>query len=82
MCNHIGFSGERQLGTLIYLDTDLELKQSDFNNLVRFLWIGSESKNSEIKTYSENMLDRLYQKFDDLSRKHDIFKVETVSEPK
>lgn len=29
-----------------------------------------------------NMLDRLYQKFDDLSRKHDIFKVETVSEPK
>jgi intracellular multiplication protein IcmJ len=60
MCNHIGFSGERQLGTLIYLDKDLELKQSDFNNLVRFLWIGSESKNPEIKTYSENMLDRLY----------------------
>jgi len=26
------------------------------------------------------MLDRLYQKFDDLSHKHDVFKVETIGD--
>ncbi|KAL7536037.1 hypothetical protein ACHAXR_008680 [Thalassiosira sp. AJA248-18] len=36
------------------------------------------SKMSPIKV--SNMLDRLYLKFDELSRKHDIFKVETIGD--
>lgn len=60
MCNHIGFSGEKSLGTLIYLDKDLELDQADLNNLIRTLWIGSESKDPDIREYSANMLERFY----------------------
>jgi len=60
MCCHIGFAGEKSLGDLIYLEQDIGIKQADLNNIIRFLWIGQESKDSVISEYSENMLDRFY----------------------
>ena len=34
----------------------------------------------EGQSQSANLLDRLYQKFDSLSHRHDIFKVETIGD--
>ena len=48
--------------------------QSLFSDIVGFTEIASRL--SAIKV--SDMLDRLYNAFDHLSRKHDIFKVETI----
>ena len=47
-----------------------------FSDIVGFTTISSELEPRKVAS----MLDRLYTKFDELSRKHDIFKVETIGD--
>lgn len=60
-CFHIGFAGQNNRGTIIYLDPSLEISQSNLNQLVRVLWIGELSSDQSIKMLSLNMLARLYK---------------------
>ena len=45
-----------------------------FSDVVGFTTISSELPAIKVS----EMLDRLYERFDELSRKHDVFKVETI----
>merc|ERR1712232_488348 len=47
-----------------------------FSDVVGFTEISSKLSPLKIS----DMLDRLYSKFDELSRKHDVFKVETIGD--
>lgn len=60
-CFHVGFSGQKERGIVIYLDPALGLTQAELNQLVRVLWIGELSEDQSIKMLSINMLARLYK---------------------
>jgi len=50
------------------------LLASTFSDIVGFTNISSTMEARKVA----NLLDRLYSKFDELSNKHDVFKVETI----
>lgn len=57
-CFHIGFSGQKEKGIIIYINPELNLEQSELNNIVRTLWIGEKSKNSTFSLICTNLLAR------------------------
>ncbi|MGD1524380.1 type IVB secretion system protein IcmJDotN [Vibrio owensii] len=59
--HHVGFSGVKGRGCLIYIDPTLELTQAELNSIVRTLWIGEFSKDNELQVASTSFLARLYK---------------------
>lgn len=57
-CFHLGFSGVKQKGLVIYIDPSLGLTQGELNSIVRTLWIGERSQDNAIKTVSISILSR------------------------
>ena len=54
----------------------VDLATMFFSDIVGFTTIASKITPVQVS----DMLDRLYQKFDDLSEKHDVFKIETIGD--
>lgn len=59
--HHVGFSGVKERGCLIYIDPELGLTQAELNSLVRILWIGELSKEQELQVACTSFLARLYK---------------------
>lgn len=57
--HHLGFSGIKNRGVLIYINPDWKFTQASLNNIVRLLWVSSESDNKEIALLCTNVLARL-----------------------
>lgn len=60
MCHHISFAGIKEMGTLIYIEPELEVKQAELNSLVRNLWLAEDSKNQEINSMAVELFFRLF----------------------
>ncbi|WP_415912591.1 type IVB secretion system protein IcmJDotN [Neptuniibacter sp. QD37_11] len=58
-CFHIGLTGLKSRGRLIYLKTNVHITQPMLNNFVRILWVASESNDPSLVSLSSNLLKRL-----------------------
>jgi len=59
--HHVGFSGVKDRGCLIYIDSELGLTQAELNSIVRTLWIGEVSNDKELSIACSSFLTRLYK---------------------
>lgn len=57
--HHLGYSGIKGRGALIYLNPDWGYTQASINNIVRLLWIAEESENKDISMIATSTLARL-----------------------
>lgn len=57
--HHIGFSGIKGRGTLIYINPEWKFTQAAINNIVRLLWVSAGSDNKDIALMCSNVLARL-----------------------
>ncbi|MFK4132034.1 HNH endonuclease [Pseudomonas luteola] len=56
--HHLGFSGIKSRGTLIYLNPEWGMDQASINNMARLLWVSEDAENPEIKLLCSNVLAR------------------------
>lgn len=62
MCHanhHIGYSGIKNRGSIIYINPDWGFTQASINNLVRLLWVSADTDNKDIGNLCTNVLARL-----------------------
>lgn len=57
--HHIGFSGLKNRGVLIFLNPDWGFTQASINNLMRLIWVSMDSDDKEISRLCEDVLSRL-----------------------
>lgn len=60
MCHHIAFAGLKEMGSLVYIEPSLGIKQEELNSLVRNLWLAEDSKNQEINSMSIEVYFRMF----------------------
>jgi intracellular multiplication protein IcmJ len=57
--HHLGFSGIKNRGTLIYLNPDWGMSQAAINNITRLLWVSEDSDNAEVDLLCSDVMARL-----------------------
>lgn len=69
-CSHIGLSGVKQRGIIIYIPPSLNVTQAKLNQLVRTLWICElTSKDVNIRSQASMILENLSKKNVDAKRR-------------
>ncbi|MND11580.1 hypothetical protein D3C87_351480 [compost metagenome] len=60
-CHHIGLTGIKGRGDIIYLDPSMKVTQSNLNQLVRTLWIAEIGDNKDMQRIAIEKLAKLYK---------------------
>jgi intracellular multiplication protein IcmJ len=60
-CHHIGLTGVKGRGDVIYLDPSIKIEQSDLNQLVRALWIAESGDSKDMQRIATEKLSKLYK---------------------
>lgn len=57
--HHLGFSGIKNRGTLIFLNPEWGMTQASINNIARLLWVSEDSEDQEIKNLCSDVIAKL-----------------------